>query len=85
MIETLKSGKRYTIKVKPRSKTEEIIQDGEKIIIKVKAPATDNQANEAVIKLLKKELNLCCEIVRGHTSSIKQILVLGPPAPKGGE
>jgi len=74
-IDHLVSGTRLTIKVKARAKTDEIILDGEMMLVKVKAPAQDNQANEAVIKLLKKNLGIRCEIVRGHTSSIKQIQI----------
>lgn len=75
-IENLVSGTRLTIKVKAHAKNDDISLDGETLVIKIKALAKDNEANEAVVKLLKKKYDIRCEIVRGHTSSIKQLKIL---------
>jgi uncharacterized protein (TIGR00251 family) len=40
------------IKVKPNSKTEEVSQEGDTFIVKVKEPPREGKANQAVIKLL---------------------------------
>jgi uncharacterized protein (TIGR00251 family) len=40
------------VKVKPNSRTEEIRQEGDSFIIKVKEPPKEGKANQAVIKLL---------------------------------
>jgi uncharacterized protein (TIGR00251 family) len=40
------------VKVKPRSKTEELSQEGDSFIVKVKEPPKEGKANQAVIKLL---------------------------------
>ena len=40
------------VKVKPNSKIEEVSQEGDSFIIKVKEPPKEGKANRAVIKLL---------------------------------
>jgi uncharacterized protein (TIGR00251 family) len=40
------------VKVKPSSKTEEVSQEVDSFIVKVKAPPKEGKANQAVIKLL---------------------------------
>jgi len=40
------------VKVKPNSKTEEINQEGDNFVVKVKEPPKEGKANQAVIKLL---------------------------------
>ena len=40
------------IKVKPNSRTEEVSQEGDSFIVKVKEPPKEGKANQAVIKLL---------------------------------
>jgi uncharacterized protein len=40
------------VKVKPDSRTEEISQEGDSFIVKVREPPAEGKANEAVIKLL---------------------------------
>ena len=40
------------VKVKPNSKTEEVSQEGDSFIVKVKEPPKEGKANQAVIKLL---------------------------------
>ena len=40
------------VKVKPNSKTQEVSQEGDTFIVKVKEPPKEGRANQAVIKLL---------------------------------
>jgi uncharacterized protein (TIGR00251 family) len=40
------------VKVKPNSRTEEISQEGDSFIVKVREPPKEGKANQAVIKLL---------------------------------
>lgn len=46
------------IKVKPNSKTEEINQEGDNFVVKVKEPPKEGKANQAVIKLLAKHFGV---------------------------
>ena len=42
------------VKVKPNSKTAEVIQESDGLVVKVKEPPREGKANPAVIKLLAK-------------------------------
>jgi uncharacterized protein (TIGR00251 family) len=71
----------FEIKVKPNSSREglELASDG-KLILKVRSPATDGQANERVIELLSKIFDVrksAIEIMRGQTSRTKLIRIEG--------
>jgi uncharacterized protein (TIGR00251 family) len=46
------------VKVKPNSKTEEVSQEGDSFIIKVKEPPKEGKANQAVIKLLAEHFGV---------------------------
>jgi len=46
------------VKVKPNSKTEEFSQEGDSFLIKVKEPAREGRANQAVIKLLAEHFSV---------------------------
>jgi uncharacterized protein (TIGR00251 family) len=46
------------VKVKPSSKTEELSQEGDSFIIKVKEPPKEGKANQAVIKLLAQHFGV---------------------------
>jgi uncharacterized protein len=66
------------VKVKPGSRTEEIKQEGNSFIIRVKEPAREGKANQAVIKLLAKHLHLPqsqVRIVSGFASRNKVVEV----------
>jgi len=52
------------IKVKPNSKTEEVSQEGDNFIVKVKEPPREGRANQAVIKLLAKHFGVSQSQVR---------------------
>ncbi len=46
------------VRVKPNSRTEEINQEGDKFVVKVKEPPKEGKANQEVIKLLAKHFGL---------------------------
>jgi len=46
------------VKVKPSSKTEEISQEGDNFIVKVKEPPKEGKANQAVVKLLAEHFGV---------------------------
>ena len=70
-----------SVKVQPRSSANEIGEAlGAELRIKVTAPPVDAAANEALLKLLAKQLHCPrnrVDIVRGHTSRHKTIKLHG--------
>ena len=46
------------VKVKPRSKTEELSREGDSFIVKVKEPPKEGKANQAAIKLLAEHFGV---------------------------
>jgi len=67
------------VKVKANSKTEEISQEGNKLIVKVKEPPKEGRANQAVIKLLAEHFEVSQSQVRilsGFKSKNKTIEVV---------
>jgi len=46
------------VKVKPSSKTEELSQEANSFIVKVKEPPREGKANQAVIKLLARHFGV---------------------------
>ena len=67
------------IRVKPNSKKQDIIIDGEILYIKVRAKAMQNKANKEVLNLLRKKLNISSnqlDIASGTKSRDKVIHVL---------
>jgi uncharacterized protein (TIGR00251 family) len=46
------------VKVKPNSRTAEVTQEGDSLIVKVKEPPKEGKANEAVIKLLAEHFGV---------------------------
>jgi uncharacterized protein (TIGR00251 family) len=68
------------VKVKPNSKTEELNQEGDSFIVKVKEPPKEGKANQAVIKLLAEHFGVPRSRVRilsGFKSKNKVIEVVG--------
>jgi len=50
---------RIEVSVKPNSKTEEVVRDGENsYTVRVKQPPTEGKANKAVIRLVAKHLGV---------------------------
>lgn len=69
-----------TVHVKPNAK-KNVVEwvDEDTLKISVTAKPENGKANQAVIELLSKELKIkksAIEIVRGHTTRIKQISIL---------
>jgi uncharacterized protein (TIGR00251 family) len=52
------------VKVKPNSRTEELSQEGDSFIVKVKEPPKEGKANQAVIKLLAEHFGVARSQVR---------------------
>jgi len=52
------------VKVKPNSKTQEVSQEGNSFIVKVKAPPREGKANLAVIELLAEHFGVSKSQVR---------------------
>ena len=55
---------RIQVKVKPNAKTEEVSQEGDGFIVKVKEPPREGKANQAVIKLLAQHFGVSKSQVR---------------------
>jgi len=75
------------VKVKPRSKTEDVTRemDGNVYVVRVKEPPVEGKANRAVLKLLAKHFGVPesrLRIVTGLTSRNKVIEVM--PVEGGG-
>jgi len=68
------------VKVKPSTKTEEVSQEGDSFIVKVKEPPKEGKANQAVIKLLAEHFSVPqgqVRILSGLRSRNKIIEVAG--------
>ena len=55
---------RIQVRVKPNSRTEEVSQEGDSFIVKVKEPPKEGKANQAVIKLLAQHFGVSKSQVR---------------------
>jgi uncharacterized protein (TIGR00251 family) len=69
---------RIQVRVKPNSRTEEVSQEGDSFIVKVKEPPKEGKANQAVIKLLAEHFGVPRSRVRilsGFRSRTKVIEV----------
>jgi uncharacterized protein (TIGR00251 family) len=74
-------GTLLSVKLQPRASRNEIGQPlGDELRIKVTAPPVDSAANQALVELLAETLQCPrnqVELIRGHTSRHKTILLLG--------
>lgn len=62
------------VKVTPNSKTEEVKQEGDILLVRVKEPPKEGRANVAVVKAVAKHYGVPASsvtVVRGHTSRKK--------------
>ncbi|MCK4403355.1 MAG: DUF167 domain-containing protein [Dehalococcoidia bacterium] len=67
------------VKVKPNSRIEEVSQEGDKFVVKVKEPPKEGKANQAVIKLLAKHFGVSqsqVKILSGFKSKNKVIEIV---------
>jgi len=46
------------VKVRPNSKTEEVSQEGDSFVVRVKEPPKEGKANQAIIKLLAQHFGV---------------------------
>ena len=70
-----------SVKLQPRASSSEIGDPmGDELRVRVTAPPVDAAANEALVKLLAKELDCArhqVELIRGHTSRHKVVKIHG--------
>lgn len=64
------------VRVKPGARRDEVVFVEGRFLVSTVARAVDNQANEAVVKLMKKQMGLRVEFVRGLKSRVKFLRVL---------
>jgi uncharacterized protein (TIGR00251 family) len=68
------------VKVAPNSRTEAVIKDGERYLVKVKEPPKEGKANRAAIKLLAEYFKVpktSLRVVSGLSSKNKIVEILG--------
>ncbi len=80
-LKTREDGVLLAVKVQPRASKNEIGEPlGDELRIKVTAPPVDAAANEALVRLLAETLDCprgSVQLVRGHTSRHKLVLIRG--------
>jgi len=64
------------VKVKPNSKTEDLSQEGDSFMVKVKEPPKEGKANQAVIKLLAAHFGVPQSQVRILSGSMSRNKVI---------
>jgi len=67
------------VKVKPNSKTEEVSQEGDSFVVKVKEPSKEGRANRAVVKLLAEHFGVPqsqVKILSGFKSKNKVVEIM---------
>ncbi|MDY6835193.1 MAG: DUF167 domain-containing protein [Chloroflexota bacterium] len=70
---------KYRIRVTANSSSEEVYQDEDMILVRVKSPSREGKANDAVIKLLAKYFHVpqnSVRIVSGHKGRNKVVEIL---------
>jgi hypothetical protein len=79
-LRALLAGGQLRVRATPGARTETITLEGDRVLVKVRAKATDGKANAAVEKLVARALGVPvshCRIVRGATSREKCLRVDG--------
>ncbi len=70
---------KIAVKVKPRSRSEEVSREGDSYVVKVKEPPVEGRANRAVLRLLAEHLGVSesrLRVVSGFSSRNKVIEVI---------
>ena len=65
-----------TLKVKPNSNKNEIIERGAVWKVNIKSPPQDNKANIELIRFLRKELKKEVRLIRGFKSKEKVVEII---------
>ncbi len=76
---------KIVVRVKPRSRSEEVSREGDSYVVKVKEPPVEGRANRAVLRLLAGHLGVPesrLRVVSGFSSRNKVVEVI--PAERGG-
>lgn len=81
IITTRENGFQFAVRVQPRASRNavEAIREG-RLVVRVTAPPVDDAANEAVVLVLARALDIprrAVQIVTGHTSRQKTVMVTG--------
>ncbi len=61
------------VKVKPGAKEDKIVEENGEYVVWLKARPVDGKANEALVKLFKKELGMRVKVKSGFTSRKKTL------------
>lgn len=78
MLKETANGILISFKISPNASKNEIIKTDDGIKIKITAQPIDNKANKALIEFLSKQFKIpktSIEIVKGHTSKEKTLLI----------
>lgn len=78
MYKETDNGILISFKISPNASKNEIIKTDEGIKIKITAQPIDNKANKALVEFLSKQFKIpktSIEIVKGHTSKEKTLLI----------
>ncbi len=78
MFKETDNGILISFKISPNASKNEIIKSDEGIKIKITAQPIDNKANKALVEYLSKQFKIpktSLEIVKGHTSKEKTLLI----------
>ena len=67
---------RKVIRVVPNAGEDRVKENGDVLIVRVKAPAKDNKANISVINLLSRHFGKTVRIVSGYRSKRKVVEVV---------
>lgn len=78
MLKETDAGILISFKISPNASKNEIIKTDEGIKIKITAQPVDGKANKALVEFLSKQFKIpktSIEIVKGHTSKEKTLLI----------
>lgn len=79
-LEKINEGHILRLRIIPNSSKNELVQDGDILKLKLTAQPIENKANKALIEFLSKHYKVAksnIEILKGHTSKDKKILIRG--------
>ncbi len=78
MLKETANGILISFKISPNASKNEIIKTDDGVKIKITAQPIDNKANKALVEFLAKQFKIpktSIEIVKGHTSKEKTLLI----------